>query len=232
MIPWHDHVVVGTTDTPIEHISEEPQPFQHELDFLLKTISDHVDEAPSLSDCLSVFTGIRPLVRASATKHTKKLSRDHTIDVAPSGLVTITGGKWTTYRKMAEDCVDHVAKLADLPVAKCITHDLKLQKTLEDEAELKRSPDGLASFDAQLHSQLRITRADLVRGVRYEFARTVEDLLARRTRALFLNAQAAIDMAPEAAMILATELGRDMTWRNDQVRTFVELAKTYIPTKR
>jgi glycerol-3-phosphate dehydrogenase len=232
MIPWHEYVVVGTTDTPIAKVTTEPIPLQQELDFLLATIAEYVEDCPSLSDCCSMFAGIRPLVRATAAKHTKKLSRDHAIEISPSGLLTITGGKWTTARHMAEDCVNQAAERTGLPRRPCVTYDLKLQSTLEDKQKWECTNDGSDNAIQRIHPELSISRTDLRRAVRFEFARTVEDLLARRTRALFLNARAAIAIAPEAASILANELERDTTWQSHQLREFLELASTYIPSER
>lgn len=195
-IPWHSHTLVGTTDTPIAEASLEPVAQEQEIEFLLDTASRYLAKKPQRSDVTSVFAGIRPLVREGNSSNTAALSRGHTIRVEPSGLVTVCGGKWTTYRNMAEDCVNHAAKAAGLDERPCITEFLDIH--------------GPAEVDA-------------LQGVRDEMARTVEDVLARRTRTLFLDARAAIAMAPEVAALIARELGRD-----PQLSQFEETARGYM----
>jgi glycerol-3-phosphate dehydrogenase len=189
---------------------------------------------------LSVFAGVRPLVRAGDRRNTAALSRDHTIRVDPSGLVTITGGKWTTYRNMAEDCVNQAARIAGLPRRPCRTHTLRIHGYCVDAAqygplamygadapaiaELAKSDPRLAE---PLHATLPNIAAEVVWAARHEMARTVEDVLARRTRALFLNAKAAAEAAPRAAELLAQELGRDENWQAEQIAAFRELARGY-----
>jgi glycerol-3-phosphate dehydrogenase len=189
---------------------------------------------------LSVFVGIRPLVRAGSASSTASLSRDHTIHIDPSGLLTIAGGKWTTYRHMAEDCVDQAATLARLPEKPCVTRTLNVHGFHQQAHQFGSlgvyGSDALAiqdlirsdpSLDGPLHHLLPYRRAEVVWAARVEMARTVEDVLARRTRALFLNARAAIDMAPETAQLLARELGRDEGWQTRQVEEFRTLARGY-----
>lgn len=240
-IPWHGHTVVGTTDTPIAEPALEPVPLDSEISFVLETAGQYLHRAPSRDDVLSVFVGIRPLVRRGDSRITAALSRDHTIHIDQSGLLTATGGKWTTYRHMAEDTVDQAIDLARLPERPCITMTLPIHG-YDTEAdrfgpmsvygtdaiairELMRADPSLAE---PLHLALPYTRAEVVWAARHEMARTVEDVLARRVRALFLNAAAAIAMAPETAAILAKELGRDTAWQRDQVEEFTKLAKQYM----
>ncbi len=242
-IPWHRHTVVGTTDTPIEKPTYEPRPFDHEIEFVLETAGEYLARPPRRDDVLSVFAGIRPLVKqagASATT-TSSLSRDHTIHIDDSGLLTIAGGKWTTYRHMAEDAVNHAITLGRLPDKPCITRDLRIHGYAEnvdesgdlwvygsDAARIRalaeQSPELLRQLDAQLPS----IAAEVVWAAREEMARTVEDVLARRTRALFLDARTAIRMAPAVARLLAGELGRDQAWVDAQVASFTRLASGYI----
>jgi glycerol-3-phosphate dehydrogenase len=228
IIPWQGHVLVGTTDTPIRDIVEEPKAQREEVDFLLETLANYLEFSPSRSDVLSVFTGIRPLVKARKDQPTKQLSRDHTIEVSRSGLVTITGGKWTTYRKMAEDCVDLLSSHFDLPKSSCQTKSMLLQQTQLDrvacEQELGIGNNRLIS----LQPKLDLTEADLLQGIRFEYARTLEDLLARRTRALFLNTSTAVQIAPIAVRLLAKELRKEEAWESDQLRQFTSLAQTYM----
>jgi glycerol-3-phosphate dehydrogenase len=240
-IPWHGHTVVGTTDTAIDHVDLEPRPFDEEIEFILETAARYLQKPATRADALSVFVGIRPLVRAGAGSSTASLSRDHTIHIDPSGLLTIAGGKWTTYRHMAEDCVDHAATLARLPEKPCVTRNLNVHgfhRQAENFGALAvYGSDALLiqdlirtdpSLAAPLHAALPYTAAEVVWAARVEMARTVEDVLARRTRALFLNARAAIEMAPEAARLLARELGRDEAWRTQQIDEFRAVARGYL----
>jgi glycerol-3-phosphate dehydrogenase len=230
IIPWHDFVVVGTTDTPIQEVPEEPRPFPDELAFLLRTMADYLEKPPTLEECTSVFTGVRPLVKASSTTETKRLSRDHTIELSPSGLMTITGGKWTTYRHMAEDCVDRIAAFAKLPSSNCSTKKRSLNMTAMDRELFQADASDTQTALERLHPELAITRRDLLYSIRFEFARTVEDLLARRTRALFIHSRAAVELAPTAANLLAQELGQDDAWVAAQIAEFNALARSYSPT--
>lgn len=240
-IPWHQHVLVGTTDTPIDTPQLEPVPFEHEIDFILETAGKYLDKAPTRSDVLSVFVGIRPLVKMPGGASTAALSRDHTIHIDNSGLLTICGGKWTTYRHMAEDCVDHAVTLGLLDEKLCITKDLPIHGYVEDASVhgslavygsdavsindlIKQAP----TLAERLHPALPYCKAEVVWAVREEMARTVEDVLSRRSRALFLNAQAAIDIAPAVAEIMAAELGTDSEWEKEQVRLFRSLAGQYV----
>ena len=242
-VPWNGHVVVGTTDTPVPAASLEPQPQEQEVDFILHTASRYMAKSPARTDILSVFAGIRPLVKAKSASATAELSRDHTIQVSGSGLLTIAGGKWTTYRKMAEDAVNRAAELASLPGEPCLTQFLPVHGFLEPPgnhgplanygsdaeliARLIREQPGLA---APLHESLPVCGAHIVWAVRHEMARTLDDVLARRTRALFLNARAALAMAPAAARLLAIELGHDENWQRLQLAAFKEIAAGFLPT--
>jgi glycerol-3-phosphate dehydrogenase len=241
-IPWHEHVVVGTTDTPIAEVALEPAPLAAEIDFVLETASGYLERTPSRGDVLSVFTGIRPLVKEGGAAATATLSRDHKIQISRAGLLTIVGGKWTTYRRMAEDCVDHAAVLGHLEERPCVTRELRIHGhgTSEDPlgplAVYGSDADGLRALMREepalaepLHPALPITGAQVVWAARHEMARTVDDALARRTRALCLNARAARAMAPAAARLLAAELGRDEAWQRAQLAEFDRIASRYVP---
>jgi len=242
-LPWHEHTIVGTTDTPIDSPSYEPRAFEEEIRFVLETASLYLSRPPKREDILSIYVGIRPLVKSAGTTKTSSLSRDHTVHIDESGLLTIVGGKWTTYRHMAEDCVNHAIILGALKESPCVTFDLHVHgyhqhpETLgslavygSDAAKIRALADTKPELSWQLHPELPYIAAEVVWAAREEMARTVEDVLARRTRALFLNARAAIAMAPEVARILAGELIRDKTWVSQQVETFTILATQYLPS--
>ncbi len=232
MIPWHGHVLVGTTDTPIETAELEPRAQQQEIDFLLTTAGQYLTKQPTKSDILSVFTGIRPLVRKGRGTSTSKLSRDHVIVVSESGMVTITGGKWTTARRMGEDCVNRAIKVAGLPPRPCATVDLPLHgaggevKSLygTDAAKIEQLAIAEPELAKPLVAGYSLHGAEVIWAVRHEMARSVEDVLARRSRLLFLNVAAAETAAPEVARLMAGELGRDNNWQVAQVSEFKQLA--------
>jgi glycerol-3-phosphate dehydrogenase len=240
-IPWHGHTLVGTTDTPIPEATLEPVAQEQEIEFILQTASLYLEKKPTRGDILSVFAGIRPLVRSGESGNTAALSRDHTIRIENSGMITICGGKWTTYRHMAEDCVNQAATLARLPEKPCVTAHLNVhgfQPASEkfghlrvygsDAPMIRQLEESEPAWAGPLDSALPYTGAEIVWAVRQEMARTLEDALARRTRALFLNAQAAMRMAPKVAELMARELQRDQAWQAEQLRSFHETARNYV----
>ena len=240
-IPWHGHTLVGTTDTAIDDVRLEPRAFDHEVAFILETAAQYLHKAPTRADVLSVFAGIRPLVRSGDSRMTAALSRDHTIHIDASGLITTAGGKWTTYRNMAETTVNQAAELARLPERPCVTRTLNIHGFHPQAAsfgalgmygadapaiqQLARAEPALAE---PLHPSLPYLGAEVVWATREEMARTVEDVLARRTRALFLNAGAAIAMIPRVAALMARELGRDDGWQAREVDACRRLASQYL----
>jgi glycerol-3-phosphate dehydrogenase len=241
-IPWHGRVLVGTTDTPVSTVSNEPRALPDEVDFLLRHAARYLTRDPSLADVLSVFAGLRPLIAPPGKEHmaTARLSREHATVVSPSGLVTITGGKWTTYRQMGQSVVDLAASVAALPRRSCVTADLRLHgwtdppaegplaKYGADAAEVARVVAERSEWREPLHQRLPDLTGEVAWTARFESARTVEDVLARRSRALFLDARAAMEAAPRVAAILADELTRDDAWRDAQVRAFRTLAAGYV----
>jgi glycerol-3-phosphate dehydrogenase len=244
-IPWHGHTLVGTTDTPIAAATLEPVAMEQEIEFVLATAGQYLTKAPTRDDVLSVFAGIRPLVRAtgaaSGVVRSAALSRDHVIHIDRSGLVTICGGKWTTYRHMAEDCVDQAATLAQLPDKPCVTHQLhihgfhnagthfgSLAVYGSDAYEIRKLIEANPGLSEPLHAALPYLKAEVIWAARHEMARTLEDTLARRTRALFLNARAALAMAPAVADLMAAELGWDEATRTKQLAAFREVASNYV----
>jgi glycerol-3-phosphate dehydrogenase len=214
---------------------------EQEIEFILATAGQYLAKAPGRDDVLSVFAGIRPLVRATGVANTAALSRDHVIHIDRSGLVTISGGKWTTYRRMAEDCVDQAATLAQLQEKGCVTPHLHIHGFHDaakqfgslavygsDAYEIRKLIESDARLGEALHAALPYVKAEVVWAVRHEMARTVEDILARRTRALFLNARAALAMAPVVADLLASELGWDEITRAKQLAAFRAVASNYV----
>jgi glycerol-3-phosphate dehydrogenase len=235
-------VLVGTTDTPCDEVTFEPQPLPGEIGFLLEHAARYLTKDPTARDVLSAFAGIRPLVGAPEEGGTAAISRDHTLQVSRSGLVTLAGGKWTTYRRMAEDAIDHAAVLAGLEERPSVTASLPIHGHHADPSRL----GGLARygseapkvaellseeprFEARIHPALEVRGGEIVWAARHEMARTVEDVLSRRTRALILDARAAIEAAPTAAELLGEELAKGEEWRVRQVRDFERIARTYIP---
>jgi glycerol-3-phosphate dehydrogenase len=244
LIPWHGRVLVGTTDTPMASAEIEPRALPEEIDFVLRNAGRYLAKDPGRGDVLSVFAGQRPLVRGDGAD-TKKISREHAVVVSNSGLVTIVGGKWTTYRKMAEDALVDAIAVGGLPTRPCVTESLRLHGTLErddpaypldyarrvygaDLAEVDAIAHEDPSLALPLHPRLPYTGAQIVFGARCEMARSVEDALARRTRALLLDARAASEVAPRVAHLLAGELGRDASWVAAQVGTFRAMARGYL----
>jgi glycerol-3-phosphate dehydrogenase len=243
-VPWHNRTLVGTTDTPIDSIAYEPLPYEEEIEFVLETAGRYLSHKPTRDDILSVYVGIRPLVKASgaADGKTSNISRDYTIHIDHTGLLTIVGGKWTTYRHMAEDCVDHATTLGMLEEKPCVTASTHIHGYHERPEELgslgtygsdaaaileiaKQNPE-LAN---PLHPDLPYIGAEIVWAARHEMSRTLDDALSRRTRALLLNARATVAIAPKVASLLAAELGKDAAWEASQVKAFREMASQYIP---
>ncbi|MEO7924061.1 MAG: glycerol-3-phosphate dehydrogenase/oxidase [Chitinophagaceae bacterium] len=216
-VPWHNKIVLGTTDTAVDKISEEPVPQQLEIEFILKHIGRYLSKDPGLDDVKSMFAGLRPLVKAKS-KNTAALSRDHLINVADSGLITITGGKWTTYRRMAEDVIDIAIEKNGLTAKPCSTRELSLT------TEYSSSP--LVEITHLNHVEL----VELIkRSVEEELCMTIEDFLSRRTRQLLLDAKIALNKAPLVAGLMAKELGKNDNWATEQITNFNKLAENYLP---
>ena len=239
-IPWHNRTVVGTTDTPVTEALLEPRPLAEEIDFLLAHAAKYLSKNPAPEDVLGMYAGLRPLVTGSGGDgSTASLSREHTLLVSRAGLVTITGGKWTTYRHMAKATVDKAIKVGGLRKAACRTKNLRLHGYQEqpepepfgvygsDAPALKQLLAEQPGWDQQLHPNLPYRVGEVVWAARHESARTVEDFLARRTRAIVLDAGASQEIAPRVAELLAGELGFDRGWEQAQVQQYVELAQGY-----
>jgi len=241
-IPWHGSTIVGTTDVPVERASNEPRALAAEKEFLFDHIARYFGRRPRADEILSVWSGLRPLVKKAGVK-TSQLSRDHTILVSPTGLITITGGKWTTYRRMGQDTIDRACQVASLPKAPSRTLELKIHGwTTESGAassewehvygsdlpELQALSSENVALDALLHPRLPFRAREVVWSARNEMARTVEDVLARRTRALFLDARAAMEAAPAVASLLTAELNRTEAWKARDLAGFLQLANGYL----
>jgi len=234
-------VILGTTDTPRTDLPVEPMAFTHEVDFILKESARYLSKAPTRADVRSIWVGLRPLVKPHNTPsgNTKGISREHTILVSKSGLVSVTGGKWTTYRAMAEDVLQHcldaglIANVGAYPS----TADCPLVGAPNSSADFSTfsltHAQGLHSYGNEKSQLLTLPGADtwlceglneaMVRfAVRYEYARTVEDVLARRSRLLFLDAQLALDLSDKVATILESE-----KIHNPQLAAFKALAQSY-----
>jgi glycerol-3-phosphate dehydrogenase len=241
-VPWHDHVVVGTTDTLIENHSLEPVALKSEVDFVLETAGKYLVKQPTRKDVLSVFAGLRPLAKPEGGKKaTKEISRGHKILISISGLITIIGGKWTTYRKMAEDTIEKAIMLGGLTERECITRHLPVhgyRMDLDpisdplapyglDKEEILALSEEESKWQGWLSEKLQIRKSQVAWAVHKEWARTVEDFLARRTRALFLDARESIRIAPEVAYLMAQELKKDKDWEKQQVEHYTSVAKNY-----
>jgi len=240
-IPWHDRVVVGTTDTPVKSIPLEPKPLQDELEFLLSHASRYLTKDPTAEDVLSTFAGLRPLVSTSEIENTAAISRDHTVNISRGGLVTITGGKWTTYRKMAEDTIDQAAMIAQLEPKPSVTMNLNIHGSHHhsenfgdlkdygsDALKIQEFLDENKRYNELIHEKLPIKKGEVVWAVRHEMARTVEDFLSRRRRALLLDAKVSIEMAETVAKIMARKLGKNRKWQKQQIDDYMNLANGYL----
>lgn len=234
-VPWHGKVVVGTTDTAVPDVSLEPHALPQEVEFILKTARRYLGKQPSESDIRSIFVGLRPLVKAEGASSTAALSRDHTIRVSGSGLITITGGKWTTYRRMGQDAIDRAIEVTGLRDTPHRTETLKLHGHTTEQMDEPLKVYGtdaskvltLDGADRKLHPELPYLESEVRFAARYEMARTVEDVLSRRTRAILLNARAATEAAPRVAEILREELQASEQTVNRQLEHFRTVTEQY-----
>jgi len=243
-VPWHDKVVVGTTDTLMKHAFLEPVALEQEIDFILNTAGKYLTKPPQRKDVLSVFAGLRPLAAPrSEDKKTKEISRSHKLIVEKSGLITIIGGKWTTYRKMAQDTIDLAYARMHLKAPECVTETYKIHGCKEnpdyndplyvygtDAEEIRSFIASSPTLGEKLHPQYTYSVGEIIWIVRNEMALTLEDVLARRLRILFLDAKAALEMAPRTARIIAAERQKDQQWIDKQIQSFNDLASSYIIT--
>ncbi len=235
-VPWHDKVILGTTDTAVEKVTLEPRALDQEIEFILRTANRYLVKKPTPNDVRSVFAGLRPLVKNDASSSTKALSRDHVIRISPTGLITITGGKWTTYRKMGEDVIKQAIEVGKLTPSPSKTEHLSLRGSTQEKlpepwwvyGSDAKEIQTLSGVDVLLHQALPYNEAQVRYAIREEFARTIEDVLARRTRSLLLDAKASLQAAPRVAEILAEELGYTPQGVQKQLESYQMLVKTYI----
>ncbi|MCI0920082.1 glycerol-3-phosphate dehydrogenase/oxidase [Sphingobacterium rhinopitheci] len=241
-VPWHGKVLLGTTDTPLNAHQIEPRPLEEEIAFILSTANDYLEHAPTRKDVLSIFAGLRPLAAPTAGNEnsTKEISRDHKLIKSDSNLVTITGGKWTTYRKMAEETVDMAIKAGKLAPSPCRTTDLHIHGFTHDKREghwqmygtdtdkiqalAKESP----ALAEKLHQDHEYIAAEVIWACRHEMVVKVEDFLARRIRLLLLDAEASLAVAPKVAELMATELDKDQTWIDEELLSYQKLVANYM----
>ena len=241
-VPWHDKVVVGTTDTQMEKISLEPRALPEEIDFILNTAAEYLVYPPKKTDVRSVFAGLRPLAAPEDEgEETKEISRSHKITISATGLLTITGGKWTTYRKMGEDAIEKAILIGGLEETTSVTANMPIHGYVKsfDESDIlhyygsdRDKIKALALSDKTMNEVLvegfPYSKAEVVWAVREEMARTVEDFLARRSRFLLLDARNSIKAAPAVAKIIAEELGFRRRWVREQIEEYTALAKGYM----
>lgn len=243
-VPWHDRVILGTTDIPVKEFVLEPSARNEEVDFILETAGRYLNPKPQRKDVLCVFAGLRPLAAPrndSGEAKTKEISRSHKLIVSKTGLISITGGKWTTYRRMAEDTVNMAARKNGLAFRKCNTRSLKIHGYSEnnngnswlsiygsDQPGLLKLFQENPDFSQKLHPGFDFTAGEVIWAARMEMARTVDDVLARRVRALYLDARASLQMAPAVASLMAHELGKNQEWEVAQIAEYTELARSYI----
>lgn len=240
-IPWQSHLLVGTTDTLVNESLTEPLALDKEVQFILDTLKQYLKNPPVEKDILSVFAGLRPLAApASHTVKTKEISRSHKLLVSESGLVTITGGKWTTYRKMAEETLKKIIEVGKLIKVSCNTKNIKISGCTE--IELKGHLSVYGSYEKNVRALIKeqpflgeklvstheYAEAEVIWAVRHEMARTIEDVLARRLRILFLDANAAMQAAPRVAELMAVELNCNEEWKSNQLMQFNKVASNYI----
>lgn len=242
LVPWHDKVIVGTTDTLLNSHSLEPKALPEEVDFIISTANNYLNKKITRKDVLSIFAGLRPLAASKFNyKKTKEISRRHKIIVSDSWLITIVGGKWTTYRKMAQDTINKAIAIGKLPKVECKTKSLKIHGAMEsidktnhlyiygsDKESIQNLINEFPELGENLHVRLPHTKAEIIWAVRYEMARTVEDVLARRVRTLFLDATATLEIIPKVANMVAKELNKDYLWEQQQIKEFTTIAKQYV----
>jgi len=240
-VPWHNKFIVGTTDTEVDSATLEPRALEEEIGFILKYAKNYMAKDPTRTDVKSVFAGLRPLVKPAENKSTAAISRDHFLLISQSGLVKITGGKWTTYRKMGEDTINQAALIAGLEVKPSITSSLRIHGWLKnydkndhlsvygsEATAIKKLAEESSELNEKLCESLPHIKAEVIWHIRNEMARTVEDILARRTRSLLLDAKASIEIAPIVANIMTKEMNKSSKWEKERVEEYSKFANEYL----
>lgn len=240
-VPWHGKVLLGTTDTPLNEHQIEPRPLEEEIEFILSTANDYLENPPTRKDVLSVFAGLRPLAAPTEGNEnsTKEISRDHKLIKGDSNLITITGGKWTTYRKMAEETVDLAIQVGQLPNRACQTTNLHIHGYTEqkhsghwqvygsDTDKIQSLAKENSNLAQKLHAKYDFIAAEVVWACRHEMIVKVEDFLARRVRLLLLDSHASLEIAPKVAYLMAIELNKDQNWIDKEIKSYTELVANY-----
>ena len=240
-VPWHDVVVVGTTDTPLNERSNDPVATVEEIDFILENAGHYMAKKPTKKDILSTFAGLRPLAAGGEEGSTKEVSRHHKVLVSPTGLISVLGGKWTTYRKMGEDAIDNAIIVGALPPRKCQTENLPIHgfETNADWSDplhvygtvRKKIRKRIKRHEEQsLSEKFELYPAMIRWAVRKEMAMTLEDMLSRRHRALLFDAKEARRIAPEVATIMAKHLGKEEDWVEAELAAFDKISSDYLVT--
>ena len=238
-VPWNNYVIVGTTDTQIEKSNIEPIPLDEEIKFILKNAGSYMKSAPTFKDIKSVFAGLRPLAAPENNeKASKEISRHHKVTVSTSGLVSILGGKWTTYRKMAEDTVNTARSVAGLQERECITHNLTIHgydysSNWENPihfygTDIEKIENLCSEGNSSISEKFFISKNQIIWSIRNEMAMTLEDVMARRTRCLFLDARESLKIAPKVLEIMAKEMKKKVDWIKNESANFEKVAKNYI----
>ncbi len=239
-IPWHDKLLLGTTDTPVQEITTEPRPLKEEVDFVINHFNRYTTSDINYKDVKAVFVGLRPLAKVNGEKKTSVMPRDHVIKVLPSALIHVTGGKWTTYRSMAQHAIDKAVAVSGLPVSSCKTKRLEIHGCQKkngndhlsiygtDAIEINKLIEDKPGLSEKIHSSYPYTKAEVVFCIQNEMAMTIEDILARRIRLLFLDAGAAMEAAPVVAALFREYVGKNVEWERGQLQTFADLAKGYL----
>ena len=238
-VPWNNYVIVGTTDTQIEKSNIEPTPLDEEIKFILKNAGSYMKSAPTFKDIKSVFAGLRPLAAPENNeKATKEISRHHKVTVSTSGLISVLGGKWTTYRKMAEDTVNTALSVAGLQERECITHNLTIHgydysSNWENPihfygTDIEKIENLCSEGNISISEKFFISKNQIIWSIRNEMAMTLEDVMARRTRSLFLNARESLKISPKVLEIMAKEMKKNIDWIKDESANFEKVARNYI----
>jgi glycerol-3-phosphate dehydrogenase len=229
-VPWHGKVIVGTTDTPIEKSNIEPKALEEEIKFVLEHINRYGTQKITRDDVNSIFVGLRPLISTKNKGNTSGVSREHALHISLSGLVSIIGGKWTTYRKMAIHAIDNAAFVGKLPKKHCVTANLPIDLSIQKQNVIHQIMEAHPEYANKIHTDYVYQLAEIVYAIRHQMATSVEDILARRIRLLYLDARVAMQVAPNVAIVMAKELNKDESWIQQQVAEFNDLAVKYILT--